>query len=103
MLPSKTEWYLLLALPISIPVLYGVDSTVCGPVNEGQMDCFESYLPGSSWWLNHIILWSSTIQDAIVAYKVVLKGKKILPTLRNPAFTSLVFLSSQGVTADLEE
>ena len=83
-IPSQTESYLLLALPVSIPILYGVDLTVCGPVNEGHVDCFENNLPGSSWWLDHIVTWSLPVQDAIVADKVALKGKKILPMLQGP-------------------
>jgi hypothetical protein len=80
-----------------------VDSTVRGPVNEGHVDCFENNLPGSSWWLDHIVKWSLTIQDTVTIDKVTLKGKKILPMLRGPAFTGAIFLSSQGVTTDLEE
>ena len=102
-LPSQTESFLLLALPVSIPILFGADTTVRGPVNEGHVDCFENNLEGSSWWLDHIITWSLPIQDAVVADKAALKGKKILPTLRSPVFTGAVFLSSQGVTTDLEE
>ena len=102
-LPSQTESFLLLALPVLIPILFGAESTVRGPVNEGHVDCFENNLEGSSWWLDHIILWSLPVQAAVVADKVALRGKKILPTLRGPVFTNAVFLSSQGVTTDLEE
>ena len=102
-LPSQTEQYLLLALPVSIPILYGVDSTVRGPVNEGHVDCFENSLAGSSWWLDHITNWSHPVQQAAVAERDTFKGKKILPTLRSAKFTSAVFLPSKGVSTDLED
>jgi hypothetical protein len=101
-LPSKLDSYLLLALLVSIPILYGVDSTICCPVTEGHVNCFENNLPGSSWWLDHIILWSVAVQATVIADKVTLKGKKVLPTLWNPVFIDSIFLSSQGVTTDLK-
>jgi hypothetical protein len=50
-IPSQTESFLLLALPVSVPILHGADSTVRGPITEGHVDSFESNLEGSSWWL----------------------------------------------------
>ena len=102
-LPSQTEQYLLMALPVSIPILYGVDSTVRGPVNEGHVDCFENSLAGSSWWLDHLPNWSLPVQQAAFAEREAFKGKKILPTLRSAKFTSAVLLPSKGVSTDLED
>jgi hypothetical protein len=36
--------------------MYGKDSMLHFPVKEGHVNCFENNLPGSSWWLDHIIL-----------------------------------------------
>jgi hypothetical protein len=102
-LPSQTDSYLLLALPVSIPILYDADSTVRGPINEGHFDCFENSLSGSSWWLDHIVKWSQPIQVAATQKRDAFKGKKILPTLRSAEFTAAVFLPSKGVSTDLEE
>lgn len=46
--PFQTKSYLLLSLPVSIPIFYGDDLTVHGPINKGHIDCFEHNLPGSS-------------------------------------------------------
>jgi hypothetical protein len=93
-LPSKTASYLLLALPVSIPIMYRTDSTVRGPVKEGHVDCFENNLSGSSWWLHHIILWSAEVQAAVLADRAPLKGKKFIPTPKNPAYVDTIFMTS---------
>ena len=71
--------YLLLTLAILVPILYGADLTVCGPITAGHMGSFENNLKGSSWWLDHIILWSLVVQVVAIADKGALKGKKHPP------------------------
>jgi hypothetical protein len=88
---------------VSISILYGVGSTIRGPVNEGHIDCFENSLAGSSWWLNYLPTWSHPIQQAAYAKREAFKGKKILPTLRSAKFTSAIFLPSKRVSTDLED
>jgi hypothetical protein len=71
---------------------------VHGPVAKGHVDCFKNNLAGSSWWLDHIILWSVEVQTAAIRDHASLCRKNILPVTRNPTFVDSIFKTSQSIT-----